>query len=409
MNASSLSLFFALGTLASFGACHPPTLASKADSSARDDASKPLQVLRPATLAPESLSDAGDADSAADAQPGTPQSESTLLDFDEDPMALHKETKQELLSLFEIHPSERERTRGNPEAFLNLVFGTDSPRTASQGNKEIALHTISKRKCMEGLRDIVLQTPEQRRICGADFMVPIHAPGSAAKYCVDIFEFPNKPCELPVVWIPPVYAKHVCELQGKRLCTQPEWQESCRADPAGGPDQRYAYGDKLDVTICHTNRGHRQGCDASWSDKAWKSCTTDTEPSGSFPQCRSRFGVFDQSGNVAEIMTRNEGGTAFTQLKGSAWFYKEVQREVGQPAPKGTLGETYPDHCNFDPRWHVEPANSGGHVNYHLGFRCCKDAERETLTTATDAGARDAGPNDAGATDASNGAVSSDR
>ena len=34
--------------------------------------------------------------------------------------------------------------------------------------------------------------------------------------------------------------------------------------------------------------------------------------------------------------------------------------------------ETYPDHCAHDPRWHVEPMNEAWHVNYHLGFRCCK-------------------------------------
>jgi formylglycine-generating enzyme len=33
--------------------------------------------------------------------------------------------------------------------------------------------------------------------------------------------------------------------------------------------------------------------------------------------------------------------------------------------------ETYPDHCNYDPRWHVEPLEGSLHSNYHLGFRCC--------------------------------------
>jgi hypothetical protein len=34
--------------------------------------------------------------------------------------------------------------------------------------------------------------------------------------------------------------------------------------------------------------------------------------------------------------------------------------------------ETYADHCAHDPRWHVEPMVKAWHVNYHLGFRCCK-------------------------------------
>jgi hypothetical protein len=84
--------------------------------------------------------------------------------------------------------------------------------------------------------------------------------------------------------------------------------------------------------------------------------------------------VFDQHGNVAEVMMRREGDKVYTQLKGSAWFYNELAREPGQPVPETTTNKTgaYPDHCNFDPRWHVEPLDTAGHVNYHLGFRCCK-------------------------------------
>jgi hypothetical protein len=44
------------------------------------------------------------------------------------------------------------------------------------------------------------------------------------------------------------------------------------------------------------------------------------------PRCRSRFGVFDQHGNVAEIMTRLEpaDGEVKSQLKGSALFYVDA-------------------------------------------------------------------------------------
>ncbi len=136
----------------------------------------------------------------------------------------------------------------------------------------------------------------------------------------------------------------------------------------------YAYGDALDLEICHTNQGHRQPCVAKTAQTAWDTCTTDTEPSGSFPQCRSRFGVFDQHGNVAEVMMRRGSSTVLTQLKGSAWFYRELAREPKQPVPESTPNKAgaYPDQCNFDPRWHVERIESAWHVNYHLGFRCCK-------------------------------------
>jgi hypothetical protein len=291
------------------------------------------------------------------------------------PMSLHRETREELLSLFSIKDfTEEEKKKIQPDGFLRAMFNPDGPSHANQGNKTVAQHTISRERCLEGLKDVVIQTPEQRAKCGADNMVPVWVKGKEAWYCIDVFEFPNKPCELPMVWTQPPLAKKVCELQGKRLCSDLEWNIACRGDPDGGDDWKYAYGNKLDIEICHTNLRHRTACVVQDAKTTWKTCTTDTEPSGAFPKCRSRFGVFDQHGNVAEVMMRREGDKVFTQLKGSAWFYVELAREPGEPVPAATTNKTgaYPDHCNFDPRWHVEPLDTAMHVNYHLGFRCCK-------------------------------------
>jgi len=294
---------------------------------------------------------------------------------DTDPMALHAETQDELLALFSIKPlTDKEQKVILPEPFLKNVFNVGSAHHANQGNKALSSHSISKAQCLAGLGKIVLQTPEQKKACGADNMVPVHLPGKDPYFCIDIFEFPNKACELPVVWMPPTYAKKVCELQGKRLCSQIEWQVACRGDPENGPDRKYAYGDKLDLDVCNTRKPPRGACSPISIDRAWATCNTDSEPAGSFPQCRSRFGVYDQHGNVAEIMMRrDENGQVVSQLKGSAWFYEPIAREPGVPAKASQKGiETYPDTCNFDPRWHVEPIVNAWHVNYHLGFRCCK-------------------------------------
>jgi formylglycine-generating enzyme len=307
-------------------------------------------------------------DAASDAGARAPATET-------DPMSIHRETKDDLLSLFEVKDfADEQKKVVQPDAYLRRVFGVDGPHQANQGNKAIARHTISKEKCLEGLKDVVIQTPEQREKCGAENMVPIWVKGKEAWFCIDVFEFPNKPCELPVVWIPPTSAKKVCELQGKRLCSDIEWNIACRGDPEGGDDWRYAYGDKVDIEICHTNLRHRTSCVPQTAQTTWKTCTTDSEPSGAFPKCRSRFGVFDQHGNVAEVMMRREGDKVFTQLKGSAWFYVELVKEPGEAPPPTTTNKSgaYPDHCNFNPRWHVEPIDRAQHVNYHLGFRCCK-------------------------------------
>jgi formylglycine-generating enzyme required for sulfatase activity len=210
-------------------------------------------------------------------------------------------------------------------------------------------------------------------------MVPIYLGGNpkAAKACIDVFEFPNKPCELPMVWGTPSEAEKICGTLGKRLCTQSEWNLACQGDPEGGSPSTYAYGDALDLDICNTHKPHPTGdngqwlCNASSAQTAWATCATETEPSGSFPRCRSRFGVFDQHGNVAEMMTRlDRDGVLYTQLKGSAFFYVDVARKPTE-AQKPGARETYPDHCAYDPRWHVEPLETAVHSSYHLGFRCC--------------------------------------
>lgn len=289
---------------------------------------------------------------------------------------LHATTREELLSLVDV--TAKKSSRMDPARFLEKVVSPDGPGRLNQGNPAIAEHTISRAACIEGLRGVVLQNPQQRETCGGrDHMVPIYKGGdpSKSRTCIDVFEYPNKPCELPVVWVPPTHAEALCELAGKRLCTQDEWVLACAGDPMGGGRQKFAYGDALDFTACNTNKSSKStGCDAKSVKSAWKTCPTRTEPSGAFPRCRSRFGVFDLHGNVAEAMTRiDEDGTRVSQLKGSAWFYVDVAR---RPWDKPTK-ENYPDHCAHDPRWHVEPMRDAMHSNYHLGFRCCVTIGKE--------------------------------
>ena len=303
------------------------------------------------------FSNDGDADQPSSAPPLDPWAA-------DDPMALHHDAPELLRALMGAAGS------------LQLPVGGGAWRIG-QGNRLISQHSIGRRACGEHLRGVVLQTPEQRARCGDANMVPVWDRGGgvqSAQFCIDVFEFPNQACELPFVFVAPFQAKRICEAQGKRLCAQEEWNLACRGDPAGGPDRQYAYGDELDLTVCNTNKsraGSSPPCDVSNNEKLWATCGTNTEPSGAFPRCRSRFGVFDQHGNVAEIMTRLEQADAEvkSQLKGSAFFYVEVAAKPNDP---GGYWTRYPDHCNFDPRWHVESLETAAHMNYHLGFRCCK-------------------------------------
>ncbi len=295
----------------------------------------------------------------------------------DDPMAHHASSRELLLALV---PPPAEYDAG-PSFETARAFVAPVPGRFNQGNWALAKHAIGQRACLESLKGIVLQTPEQRTRCqGKRDMVPIYRGGdmASAKTCIDVFEFPNRVCELPFVWGTPAEADQLCRSEGKRLCSQNEWTLACAGDPAGGPDREYAYGDALDLNVCNTSKPHPFGPDGeTWlcsprsAKTAWDTCATETEPSGAFPGCRSRFGVFDLHGNVAEIMTRpGAAGKKLTQLKGSAFFYVDVARQPNEVQRPGGR-ETYPDHCAFDPRWHVEILPEAVHSNYHLGFRCC--------------------------------------
>jgi hypothetical protein len=343
-----------------------------------------------AETAPGPATDSGDArgpddatavaDAALDALRAGYLVDADLADApSDDPMAIHSESREELLALFSLETFEPERyAKVRPDLFLSRNVGPGVATRMNQGNKAIAHHAIGKRACLAGLANVVIQTEDQKAACkGQPNMVPIYKGGDpkSARFCVDVFEFPNRPCELPFVWTAPTFAQTMCQLQGKRLCAQEEWNLACRGDPAGGADRTYAYGDDLDLDVCNTHKSppDRAKCDARTLEGAWSTCGTHTEPAGAYPRCRSRFGVFDQHGNAAEVMTRKEpDGSVVTQLKGSAFFYLEVARRPAEPAwAPGAHSETYPDHCNYDPRWHVEPIDKAWHVNYHLGFRCC--------------------------------------
>jgi hypothetical protein len=252
------------------------------------------------------------------------------------------------------------------DASMKLAREILGPRTVhvNQGNPAIVKHDITRAQCLAGLKGVTLQTPDQKAVCKGDNEVPIYSDGDMhhATSCMDVFEYPNKACVRPFVYAYAKTASQLCALDGKRLCRQDEWVAACEADPSGGAPRKYSYGDDLDLKICDTGKKWPQpGVPACHPDgDVWATCATLSEPAGSFPQCKSRLGVYDMQGNVAEIMTRKQENVTYVQFKGSAFFYD---------------GKMYPDTCRDDPRWHVDPVNESWHTNYHLGFRCCHDVQ----------------------------------
>jgi formylglycine-generating enzyme required for sulfatase activity len=221
-------------------------------------------------------------------------------------------------------------------------------------------------------------------------MVPLpmaDAEPSAARVCIDRFEFPNIPCEYPVVWVTARQAMDLCAAVGKRICDAHEWEGAC-AGELRAPEVEYpwssrriqmrhdhnqerqriwAYGSREDHSLCATGGRKSPTC----ASGGYRRCGSNTYPAGSFPECVSQFGVYDQHGNVAEHMNlplkRDQlasiGGAGETEMKGSWFVFAEV--------------EAHEDDCRWRaPAWHASKIDAHeSHLNYHLGFRCCKDVE----------------------------------
>jgi formylglycine-generating enzyme required for sulfatase activity len=222
-------------------------------------------------------------------------------------------------------------------------------------------------------------------------MVPIYDPdrgetAETAKACIDQFEFPNIPCEYPVVHVRANEAAEICAAMGKRLCDAHEWEGAC-AGAVRDPETEYewpkdrmqaefwhnskrekvwSYGPKKNHAVCATSSSRSEECLGG----GWNKCGSNTYPTGAFLQCKSSFGAYDLHGNAAEHMNlptrpeelRMQNGGGVTEMKGS-WFVFSII-------------EAHTDDCRWRaPSWHESRVmNDNSHRNYHLGFRCCGDA-----------------------------------
>lgn len=278
-------------------------------------------------------------------------------------------------------------------------------------------HPVSRAACIQKVisTGLIQQNPEYERICGAKWMVPVPDKGqplSAAKVCIDQFEFPDIPCEYPVVWSSASQAKQICEAMGKRVCNSHEWEGACaggidthnpyhfelpdlharrrvanaqrehvwafswnpklqgRTDTRGicgvftKNDPDFAPEIKRNLNAYYTSIGKSHQCNTGRSD--YQDCGTNTWPAGFKYLCRTQSGIFDMHGNVAEVMNfpttpsglATVGHTDMTEHKGSFFVYRYQ----------------YPDDCRVrQPYEHFQKFATSQEAYYQEGFRCCKD------------------------------------
>lgn len=268
------------------------------------------------------------------------------------------------------------------------------------GNPAVSKHPMTKEQCQAKLNKLGVnyKNPAFEKICGGPYMAPLYDPKTQkpqdAKACIDQFEFPDVPCEYPTVWVKAAEAAALCESKGKRLCDAHEWEGAC-AGQLLPPDYAFdtfvgasaaakikgrraaknakenhqkvwAYGPTRQKGICGMGSFKSAGCNGG----SWSGCGSNTYPAGAFPQCKSKLEVYDQHGNAAEHMnlptepsemaSLGSQTLGHTEMKGSWFIFDSFY--------------AHPDHCRWRaPYWHGSRVRSASsHMNYHLGFRCCK-------------------------------------
>lgn len=119
-------------------------------------------------------------------------------------------------------------------------------------------------------------------------------------FFISVLPYPNEEGAIPLSNVTRAEAEALCADEGKRLCTELEWERACK-----GPDNHlYEYGDHYRPEICGTGAKPRM------------------LPSGLKPGCRSDFGVRDMHGGLWEWTAspwgRGEKGDLATVRGGNA-------------------------------------------------------------------------------------------
>ena len=167
-------------------------------------------------------------------------------------------------------------------------------------------------------------------------------------FCIDTYEYPNEVGVVPNSGLSWIEAESLCTQQGKRLCSESQWEKACKG-PLGSI---YPYGDWYDSVRCWTEMGYNDG---------------QAGESGGRSRCTNVYGVFDMSGNTwewvndfydaeyyssspAENPTGPSVGTTSKVMRGGAWYH-------------GGLAT----RCSFRAAYDPERGR------FAAGVRCCAD------------------------------------
>ncbi len=183
-------------------------------------------------------------------------------------------------------------------------------------------------------------------------------------YEIDVFEFPNRRGEIPLLARSWFEAAQLCAARGKRLCSQSEWVTACQGE------ELRTHSSVDDFSQLPEFYG-RRFCNTEGSEVAGGE-SDDLAVSGSFPNCFSSFGIYDMTGNAGEWL-RNIN--AFGERVG-----KFTHGNVVTNFPCNGISSDFAElPVDFDINSEaaidsLDLVRYQSYDNADNGFRCCRDA-----------------------------------
>lgn len=152
-------------------------------------------------------------------------------------------------------------------------------------------------------------------------------------FYIDVLPYPNETGSIPTVGVSRDEAEQMCEANGKRLCTELEWERACK----GSANLTYGYGDEYDPAKCGTGVAAEEAA---------------RRPTGDHIACTSDFGV--------------------REMHGGAWEWTESQWGRGRKEDLGVLRGGNALAGELVARCANAIGRPPGTKSPTMGFRCCK-------------------------------------
>ncbi len=190
------------------------------------------------------------------------------------------------------------------------------------------------------------------------------------RYCVDEYEFPNRKGERPMVMQNFYQAQVHCAKVGKRVCTETEWTMACE-----GPSRKpfpYGSGYERDPSKCNGDQPYKNPDKQKMidGDKVELERLWQGKVSGSQPDCRSEWGVFDMNGNADELAaseTHNPNAPKKRRVDSTHFELPANFDNVttGGPWVVGVRNQCRPKIYTHDESF----------AYYYLSWRCCAEPD----------------------------------